>query len=232
MSLGDLGDEETFRAVLDFAVSEGEDFDVTITPRPGTRVVKLDSLSANKLRDLAGAVFDMKRVVALCKEYVLATENCSSQVVRDALWMTAIVLYARCFNGGVRRPLDTAVLDSIPGESRELHQHFLHLRDKFIAHSVNSYEQTLVYAVIDSATGEVTSTGTTHLWANPMNTDGAKSLERLAMAFYNAGMRQRQLLEIIIGSEIDGLDRAALDSLPDLAVDPPSARKSGARRKA
>lgn len=34
--------------------------------------------------------------------------------------MTAVVLYARCFNGGVRQSLDIAVLDLIPEKPREM----------------------------------------------------------------------------------------------------------------
>lgn len=224
-------EEQTFRAVLDFAVSEGDDFEVVITPKPGTRVVRLNTPTTGKQRDLVGAMFDMERVAQLCREYVTAIESDAPQVVQDALWMTAIVLYARCFNGGVRQALDPAVLDSIPGESHKVHEHFLDLRNKFVAHSVNSYEQTLPYAVVSKETSEVLSTGTTHLWANPMNKQGAETLERLAWAFYNAGTETRALLGILVGVEVAALDGDALARLPDLAVETPDVAKGGRSRK-
>jgi hypothetical protein len=227
----DTDGESTFHAVLDFAVAEGDDFEVAITPKPGTRVVSMDTPTTRALRDLTGAMFDMKRVAELCREYVSAIESDSPQVVQDALWMTAVVLYARCFNKGVRRPLDRSILDSIPGQAREAHEHFIDLRDKFIAHSVNVYEQTLLYAVVSTETSEVLSTGTTHFWANPMNKKGAENLEGLAWAFYNAGMRDRALLEIMARAEADKLDIASIERLPDLAVETPNVERGHRRRK-
>jgi hypothetical protein len=223
--------EQTFEAVLDFAVAEGEDFEVIITPKAGTRVVRMDTATTRALRDLVGATFDMKRVAELCKEYVAAIENDSPQVVQDALWMTAVVLYARCFNGGVRQPLKTTVLDSVPGQAREAHGHFIDLRDKFVAHSVSVYEQTLPYVVVGLEKGDVLSTGTTHLWANPMNEQGAKTLEGLAWAFYNWGMEQRAVVGMLVRMEAEALDSASLARLPDLAVDTPSVEKGHRRRK-
>lgn len=223
--------EQTFEAVLDFAVNEGEDFEVVITPKAGTRVVRMDTKTTRALRDLVGATFDMKRVAELCKEYVAAIKNESPQVVQDALWMTAVVLYARCFNGGVRQPLKTSVLDSIPGQAREAHDHFIDLRDKFIAHSVSVYEQTLPYVVVGLENSDVLSTGTTHLWANPMNEQGAKTLEGLAWAFYNWGMEQRAIVGMLARMEAEALDGPSLARLPDLAVDTPNVKKGHERRK-
>jgi len=221
---------QEFHAVLDFATTDG-DFSVNIRPRPGTRVVRLDTPTTRKLRDLVGATFDMKRVSELCREYIAAIDNDSPRTVQDALWMTAIVLYARCFNGGVRQSLNTDLLDSILGQSREVHHHFIDLRDKFVAHSVNAYEQTLPYAVISTETSEVLSTGTTHLWANPMNKLGAETLERLAWAFYNEGMRGQALLGIVAEDEARTLDGAALACLPDLKIETPDVAQGNRRRK-
>ena len=223
--------ELTFNAVLDFATAEGDDFSVHIRPRPGTRVVRLDTPTARKLRDLVGATFDMKRVAELCKEYVSAIDSGAGQIVQDALWMAAIVLYARCFNGGVRQPLNAAVLDSIPGQSQEVHAHFLDLRDKFVGHSVSAYEQTLAYGVVSKETGVVTSTGTTHLWAKPMNRQGAETLERMAWAFYNDGMQSRALLGILISAEVDSLTPSEVERLPDLAIETPDVAKGSRRRR-
>lgn len=230
-SPGEANDEQTFQVVLDFAITEVDDFEVSITPRPGTRVVRMDTPTTRRQRDLVGAMFDMKRVAELCKEYVAAIENEASQIGRDALWMTAIVLYARCFNKGVRQPLETTVLDSIPGQAREAHEHFIDLRDKFIAHSVNVYEQTLPYVVLGLENSDVLSTGTTHFWANPMNKQGAETLERLAWAFYNSGMEERSRLGMLVRMQAEALDTASLARLPDLAVDTPNVEKGHRRRK-
>ena len=223
-------EEQPFSAILDFAIVEGDDFSVDIQPRPGTRIAQLETPTTRALRDLVGATFDMKRVTELCRQYVSSMENDAAQIVQDALWMTAVVLYARCFNGGVRQSLDTAVLDLIPEKSREMHEHFIDLRDKFVAHSVNAYEQTLSYAVVSTDTNDVLSTGTKHLWANPMSRQSAETLEGLVWAFYNSGIQERALLGAVVGDEARALDKAALARLPELTIETPDMAKGKRRR--
>lgn len=227
----DPTEERTFEAAFDFAVAEGEGFEVVFTPKPGTRLVRLDTPTTRALRDLVGATFDMKRVAELCREYVAVIETDCPQVVQDALWMTAVVLYARCFNKGVRQPLKASLLDELPGKAREAHEHFMDLRDKFIAHSVSVYEQTLPYAVVGLETGESLGTGTAHFWANPMDRTGAETLERLASAFYQWGMTERAVLGMLARMEAEALDADSLARLPDLVVDTPSVEKGRRRRK-
>lgn len=227
----EANEELPFSAVLDFAIVEGNDFSVDIRPRSGTRVVRLKTPTTRALRDLVGATFDMRRVAELCSQYVAAVENGAAQVVQDALWMTAIVLYARCFNGGIRQRLDTAVLDSLSEGSREMHDNFLDLRDEFVAHSVNACEQTLAYAVVGTDTNLVVNTGTKHLWANPINKQDAEALKGLAWAFYNKGMQDRALLGAMVDDEARDLDKAALARLPDLTIEVPNVAKGKGRRK-
>lgn len=215
---------------VDFATAEGETFDVAIRPHPGTRVARLTTPNTEKQRHLEGAMFDMKRVADLCREYVAATEADASRPVQDALWMSAVVLYARCFNGGVRQRVDTSILDSVPGDAQKAHEHFIDLRDKFVAHSVNAYEQTLAYAVVSSDTGDVLSTGTLHLWANPMNQLGAQTLETLAWAFYNSGRAELDQLGVQVRHEADALGSAAIAALPDLVVETPHVASANRRR--
>lgn len=218
---------------IDFATADGTDFDLTIRPRPGKRVVKLTTTTTAALRDITGALFDMNRVVELCQEFLSDEESEAHELspASQALWMTALVLYARCFNGGVRRPLDTSALDAIPGQSREAHQHFINLRDKFIGHSVNAYEQTPVFAVVDEKTSEVLRVGTIHALAIPMNKLGVETLKRLAHGFVETGELQRASLEMIVESEAKSLGREEVGRLLDLHLTPPSVARAGRQRK-
>lgn len=215
---------------IDFALSEGDGFDVTITPRPGTRVVELRSDTTRRQRDISGVLFDLSRVLQLCKEYILGTTNGAAQIAQDALWMTAVVLYARCFNKGVRQALDVEMLGDHSSDARRVHQHIVDLRDKFIGHSVNSYEQTVAYGVIDLASGEIESHGTTHFWANPMDAALAEKLERLAHMFYDIAERDRSLLGIVVGVELAELDLESIAKLPDLEIERPSVEHAKRRR--
>lgn len=62
----------------------------------------------------------------------------------EALSTAACISYARCFASGVREPLNLALLDKAGAELRTLHGFVLNLRNKHVAHSVNSFEENLV----------------------------------------------------------------------------------------
>lgn len=108
---------------VDLTTADGTDLDLTIRPRPGNRVVKLTTATTAPLLDTAGALFDMNHVVELCQAFLSdkSSEAPELSPASQALWMTVLVLYARCLNGGVRRPLDTSTLDAKPGQSPDAH---------------------------------------------------------------------------------------------------------------
>ncbi|MEJ3403931.1 hypothetical protein WDJ51_04240 [Rathayibacter sp. YIM 133350] len=226
-----MQESEYEEVTVDFATADGSDFEVRITPPPGKRFANLTTPTTTEFRDVTGALFDMKRVIELCEEYLSAMENNAARAVQDALWMSAIILYARCFNVGVRQRLDTTALDAVPGRPREVHQHFLDLRDKFLAHSVNIYEQTPVLAIIDLVNNDVERIGTIHAWANPMNEIGARHLLQLAQAFVVAGERQRSILDQQVGREALALTSDEVGRLPDLQMMTPTVARASRRRK-
>ncbi len=61
--------------------------------------------------------------------------------VDRALWIAALITYARCFGGGVRHPLPISLFKRTPGmDYTDLHNYYYSMRDKHAAHSVNSLE--------------------------------------------------------------------------------------------
>jgi hypothetical protein len=107
---------------------------------------------ARKLADAAAELHDV-RFAHQAVEELLASWPAESPTGPDAvsarsLWTAALVSYARCFRGGVRRGSAKAIEDGLSGLDRVMHDYAMAMRDKHIAHSVNAFEQAKVGVVL------------------------------------------------------------------------------------
>jgi len=111
----------------------------------GVRPRRIDFPEAIELANWAGIRLDLKFVCDACDRLIHTDQ--SDDILRRALFVAALVAYARCFKGneGVRIGLKENDLESM-GENKVLafHQFFITLRDKHIAHSVNDFEQAVI----------------------------------------------------------------------------------------
>lgn len=64
-----------------------------------------------------------------------------SNIIIDGLALAAVIRYARCCKGGLRYSLEVEKMEGLSPELLRLHNYFLLLRDKHLAHAVNVYEQ-------------------------------------------------------------------------------------------
>lgn len=108
---------------------------------------------AERLADLYGIEFDLKGARKLC----FAAQEYGSErrdpYVLEAMIVAAVIKYFRCFGRGMRanlKPSDVAVLGH---EKRSAHDYFKNLRDKFIAHPVNHFEDSFVTATVRKRDG-------------------------------------------------------------------------------
>lgn len=113
-----------------------------------------DLPSARTLADLSLTLMDLRFVIECCRRIApIDGPGTEDDLVGRALWGSAVVAYARCFNGGKRSGLDRGILDEVSLEgAREFHDTVMHLRNKHIAHSVNAFEVAKV-GVIPSTDG-------------------------------------------------------------------------------
>jgi len=75
------------------------------------------------------------------------------EIVRKALWRSAIIHYIKCFATGVRFKLDYEIIyKGEPSAALEFFKYFDSLRDKHISHDVNAYLQSLPGAVLNPLT--------------------------------------------------------------------------------
>lgn len=111
------------------------------------RSVRFMNEESQRLADLAGVETDLLAVEALCARFLKERPNEPlDSVLLDALCSSAIVRYGRAFNSGVRMGVPSEVLRELSPESQDAHRYFKALRDKWVAHSVNTYEENEVCA--------------------------------------------------------------------------------------
>jgi hypothetical protein len=118
--------------------------------REFTLIRHFDVPSAEELARLGGIRHDLQRVLDFCavleaqSPAPMSNEPVQPFLVWEALSTACVVAYARCFASGVRRPLDRNFLDAAPAHLQKAHTYFLSVRNKHVAHSVNSFEDNTV----------------------------------------------------------------------------------------
>lgn len=110
------------------------------------RYVHFEHPEAQRLADLNGVSFDLALVSDLCDEfeeidYLSSTHHLA---IAQAIFMAAVVAYGRTFGSAVRSGVKREQLELLPDALQHRHQYFKDIRDKFIAHSVNAFEENCV----------------------------------------------------------------------------------------
>jgi hypothetical protein len=109
------------------------------------RAVELKLPEAVLLADLYEITFDLNAAEALCaKAIALERSDPRDYNTEQGLVEAAIVKYGRCFTKGVRLWLKENDLAELEPEILASHNYFIALRNKFVAHAVNAFEETFV----------------------------------------------------------------------------------------
>lgn len=113
------------------------------------RYVNLNIPEARLLADLASQANDLQATADIC-DLALAefAKKPLALGLLEALTSGAVVKYARCFASGVRATFPNSVLEKLPENQNRDHDYFIALRDKYIAHSVNAFEETKIVAYL------------------------------------------------------------------------------------
>ncbi len=195
-----------------------------------------DLPSAQELRGRASINQDLQLTLE-CADRLLQLQpdgnSLADGVLAQALTTTALVAYARCFGSGLRTRLTLENLGELglDGEVQAFHQYLIDLRNKHIAHSVNSYESFTVGIVL-SANEPVEAEGAAvltmrHIAFTP---EGLQSLGTLVTALLNLNSnRCRQLQEDAI-REAQQLGAEDLRARPELSLTAPGPEQAGERR--
>ena len=110
------------------------------------RYVHFEHQEAQRLADLNGVEYDLELVSSLGKQFLENDHFASSSnlLLAQAFFMSAVVTYGRTFGSSVRTGVTRAQIEELPENLQILHQYFKDVRDKFVAHSVNAFEENCV----------------------------------------------------------------------------------------
>jgi len=110
-----------------------------------SKLVIVETPGTRSLAELNGIRQDLATVRDLCDRLLAYPGSGAAfdDVLYEALATSAAIRYGRCFLSGVteRRDLYERIVPQFAPEQAELHRFVIDFRSKFIAHSVNTYEQ-------------------------------------------------------------------------------------------
>ncbi|MCD2168284.1 hypothetical protein LPW41_01085 [Microbacterium sp. JC 701] len=191
--------------------------------------------SAKQLRDLASLARDFELAEAYLDHYLAGDiegdERYSSPL--DAMWMTAVIFYARAFANGVRHTAKPELKDASPDEER-MHEYVLDVRNKYLAHSVNGFESVDVVAFLTASSFSkpaIAGIGHVHNALSRMDRHSAEGFRQLCRRHLRTLRQRMESMHVEITQEIleMGLDAAyALKDYSDVHIDQSAA---GRRRK-
>ena len=119
-----------------------------------SRAVEVNLPEAEVLADLYSIVFDLEAAAYLCNKAVeLDRPQQHDSLLVEGLVAAAVIRYGRCFSTGARLGLCREDIAELKGDELETHDYFKALRDKFVAHSVNPFEETYVTATASESNG-------------------------------------------------------------------------------
>ncbi len=118
------------------------------------RFVKFCPKEAQLLADLTGVEADLTATEEICrfltekKLEVQPDEPLMNTDLKEALYSAALIRYGRSFISGIRAKIPEDIIASLSIEQQETHKYFMNLRNKWIAHSVNDFEENTVIAYL------------------------------------------------------------------------------------
>lgn len=190
---------------------------------------RVDFDEAIELANWAGIRQDLEFVCDAC-DRLLDTDKGDSVLCR-ALFDSALGAYARCFKGneGVRVGLEENDLEGM-GEKNVLglHQFFITLRDKHIAHSVNPFEQAVV-GVAELGDKLAVVNLTQHMIGVPDKTIG--ELKEMAEYLINVATEKTVIADSIIRYRYGGLSKDQVQALPPMGIKAPGPDVVGRARE-
>lgn len=108
---------------------------------------------SQKLADLYGHQLDLSNALRFCELHIeidptekdIAVEEIlRREHIRNSLCRSAFTSYGRCFGSGIRAGLGQDILLRLPDELKQRHQQVKDLRDKWVAHSVNHFDDVRI----------------------------------------------------------------------------------------
>jgi hypothetical protein len=198
---------------------------------------ELNSQKANDLAAWHSIQTDLKKVINWLEMLIDGIDAASKKGEQpdpdlEALWVAALVFYARCFAGGLRTSLNSSIYEGLNGEPLGAHQSFIDLRSKRVAHSVNAYEQYKTGMVITKIDGKLEITGVVPMLMSHSypTADGCITLRELSKVACNYATAQIKQLMGEVTNEANKLSQDELRQANTVRFTAPDPAQAGKKR--
>jgi hypothetical protein len=114
--------------------------------------VPIDFKEANDYADLEGIKQDLLWVVKAADKYPKI--DIRDTFTGEAFTFALIMKYGRAHNTGERRSIPKKWIDELADEYQNDHNKFMALRNRYVAHSVNDFEENYAQVYIKNITSE------------------------------------------------------------------------------
>jgi len=181
--------------------------------------------------DLFSIMQDLMATMKTCSSLKkMVQEDPKDAVLIQNLWTAALIRYARCFASGKRFKLDVSIIKNLEGEPVKVHELYINLRNKHIAHSVNPFEQYETGMVIDDKEKKVMAVSTLGITLIALEEKGIHQLGLLSNVFYKEAKRQYDNLTEVILSLLNQIPIETLRSKKPLRIYAPASEDAKATR--
>lgn len=189
------------------------------------RFVNLNIKEGHLLADLAGIRDDLEATDAICNllmKGIEIKEGVIDFTMSEALSAAAVVRYARAFKEGKRSTaLPKLILSVLSGELLEKHKWAMALRNKYVAHSVNVFEDNQVVAYLvpeEKGPKGISSITVRSLRLSALGTDNIADLKTLCAALIK---KVDTLMEEEKRKVLEAAKQIPIDELYALKAEPP-----------
>lgn len=186
---------------------------------PGVHRVVISTPAAVELRDLASLRRDFALAQAFL-EFYLASDiegDDESPSPLDALWISAVTMYGRGFSSGRRHAARADTTHLTPTEAAD-HEYFVDVRNKYIAHAVNGFERSVVFADLsdrERSPAGIHQIGELHTSLSRLARVPAEKLNHLCEEQIASLTRRIDRLHQVIGQELVALNVDTVYALPE-----------------
>lgn len=177
--------------------------------------------SSELLADLASLRRDFEMAHQFLRHFAeLPQHEVEPDSPNQSFWISALTLYGRAFAKG-RRHAARATPDIYNDSDLEAHRFLIDIRNKFIAHSVNAFEQAAIFAIIaDSPDGgfKVLGAGSQHSSFARLSRRRALQVSKMCsiqMEDIDARMATAQKA---VMAEVSGLSEERISRLQELGM--------------
>ncbi|WP_141399195.1 hypothetical protein [Curtobacterium sp. 'Ferrero'] len=179
---------------------------------------QLNGPEVDELRRALEHIGDLDHVIACCDELLAGRLGQQGPLVQ-ALYESAVISYARCFNSGRRDKITERSISEVAGPSAvNFHRHIIAMRNRHVAHAVSDQSELRIGVIVTRPGDPWDVVGTGYLSARRVADDatGITQLRRLATLLRELNAQRVPELEAAVAAAGRAAGEDVVRSQPEL----------------